>query len=102
MFDDPLTVAVNCSIAAAVRCRSEAVRSVRVDRSRLPLAISEAAFLTVSAVLRARVMAPRTVLSTDNSRSPAAVRACAARLVKSTLPCKADSPEVMLSSSAAR
>ena len=67
---DWVTVAVSCSMLAAVSSRLEAVCSVRADRSWLPLAISTDADDTESTPERTSVTTPRSCVDmADNERS---------------------------------
>ena len=64
---DWLTVAVSCSMLAAVSSRLEAVCSVRADRSWLPLAISTDADETESTPWRTSLTTPRSRADMDDS-----------------------------------
>ena len=67
---DWVTVAVSCSMLAAVSSRLEAVCSVRADRSWLPLAICTDADDTESTPERTSVTTPRSCVDmADNERS---------------------------------
>ncbi len=84
-----LTVAVSCSIDDAVCSSAAACRSVRADRSMLPLAISPAPLLMVSAPLLTLTIMPTSLsfiscmVSSSRPASPAPAAAGLMRLDRS-------------------